>query len=228
MVEPNWVTALDRAVFVTINQHLRSSFLDAVFPFVSDMGLGHIQAISILLAVLVCGIHAGEFNKSVNFTALKQAYSKRKHWVYPLFLALAISGILSTVVKRSVVRDRPWGYYVNEHLAGREMGIEVVPPLRSPLKAHGFLSGHTATSFALATALALAIRRRKRGTIIAVLGWTLATLIGFSRIYVVDHWPLDVIAGGLLGIMCGVVATYLCRNVCPGVIVNEKEPLAVS
>jgi undecaprenyl-diphosphatase len=56
-----------------------------------------------------------------------------------------------------------------------------------------FPSGHAATSFAGATMLS-AFAPRYRWVF-----FTLATLIAFSRIYVGVHWPIDVVAGAVLG-----------------------------
>ena len=71
---------------------------------------------------------------------------------------------------------------------------------------HSFPSGHTATSFACAVVLAsLAPRLR-------VPLFVLAALIAFSRLYNGDHFPLDVLAGALLGSLVGVVVLRLSRR----------------
>ncbi|HVP74775.1 MAG TPA: phosphatase PAP2 family protein [Gaiellaceae bacterium] len=75
------------------------------------------------------------------------------------------------------------------------------PPLRyaepEPLvpvpHSGSFPSGHTTTSFACATVLAAAVPRA------APFLYLLALAIGFSRIYVGVHWPLDVLGGMALG-----------------------------
>ena len=64
---------------------------------------------------------------------------------------------------------------------------------------HSFPSGHAASSFACALVLA-AYAPRLRWPL-----YTLAALIAFSRAYVGVHYPLDVAAGGLLGVAVGVL-----------------------
>jgi undecaprenyl-diphosphatase len=56
-----------------------------------------------------------------------------------------------------------------------------------------FPSGHAATSFAAATILTAATPRY------APLWFLLALAIGFSRVYVGVHYPLDVVAGAAFG-----------------------------
>jgi undecaprenyl-diphosphatase len=62
---------------------------------------------------------------------------------------------------------------------------------------HSFPSGHAASSFACAVVLSAYASRRR------VLLYALATLIAFSRAYVGVHYPLDVVAGAVLGVGLG-------------------------
>ncbi len=66
-----------------------------------------------------------------------------------------------------------------------------------------FPSGHTGASFAAASALYFGRSRIK------VPAFILAVLIGFSRLYLYVHYPADVLAGALLGIMLGWLGNIL-------------------
>lgn len=79
---------------------------------------------------------------------------------------------------------------------------------------YSFPSGHTGASFAAASALAFG------GSRWGLPAFVLAALIGFSRLYLYVHYPTDVMAGALLGIMLGwlgnaltgMIAGKLCRK----------------
>lgn len=70
---------------------------------------------------------------------------------------------------------------------------------------HSFPSGHTAASFAAATALAMAYPRARPLLFIT------ATTVGLSRIHLGHHFMSDVAAGGLLGTGIGFVSGTLLR-----------------
>jgi membrane-associated phospholipid phosphatase len=65
---------------------------------------------------------------------------------------------------------------------------------------YGYVSGHSAVAFALATVVAPHIPGRWR-----IAPYALATLVALARVYVGAHLPLDVIGGAALGIVVGEV-----------------------
>jgi undecaprenyl-diphosphatase len=69
-----------------------------------------------------------------------------------------------------------------------------------------FPSGHAATSFAAATMLSFAFPR------LAPFLCVLAAAVGFSRVYVGVHYPLDVIGGAVLGALIAVVLKLLVNR----------------
>lgn len=102
-----------------------------------------------------------------------------------LLAGLEVSYQLTRALKHVVARPRPF-----EALSG-------ISPM---IHAQGFSmpSNHAATAFALAFILS-----RYYGK--APLFYAIAALIAISRVYVGVHFPGDVIAGSLLGIMIGYV-----------------------
>ena len=69
---------------------------------------------------------------------------------------------------------------------------------------YSFPSGHTAVSFAAASA-AWFMKKRKTGVAFGAV----ACLIAFSRLYLYVHYPTDVLAGAVIGILCGAAASNL-------------------
>ena len=66
-----------------------------------------------------------------------------------------------------------------------------------------FPSGHA--SFYLALATGVYLYNKKAGYIYLIL----AGLMGFARIFVSVHWPLDILAGAGLGIVTAILVNYL-------------------
>lgn len=66
---------------------------------------------------------------------------------------------------------------------------------------YGYFSGHATSSMATAVFAGLALQSKYRNLIFILLFW--AFFVGYSRIYVGVHYPLDVltgmVAGGILG-----------------------------
>lgn len=73
-----------------------------------------------------------------------------------------------------------------------------------------FPSGHTAVAFAVASVIGSGYKDK---TWVGITSYTLASLVGLSRIYDNKHWPSDVFAGAVLGTYIG---TFLGRKYLPG------------
>lgn len=74
---------------------------------------------------------------------------------------------------------------------------------------YGFPSCHAANTFAFATFISLIFRNRWVGT--SVMLW--AILNCYSRIYLGVHYPGDLLVGGCIGILYGILM-YVVMNVC--------------
>jgi len=69
-----------------------------------------------------------------------------------------------------------------------------------------FPSGHAATSFAAATVLTFARPRWAPAL------YLLALAIGFSRVYVGVHYPLDIVGGAVLGVAVAIALRWLAAS----------------
>jgi undecaprenyl-diphosphatase len=96
-------------------------------------------------------------------------------------------------VKRVVRRGRP-EFFLREAVRFRE----------SAPTGFGFISGHAAVAFALATVLRPYLPAPARP-----LMYSLATLTGTGRMYFGAHLPADVLGGAGFGIFCGLAANAL-------------------
>lgn len=100
------------------------------------------------------------------------------------------------ILKHIVCRPRP--FVING-------AIELI--IRAP-SGFSFPSSHTATCFAMATAIYLFHKR------LGIIAYIYAALVAFSRMYLYVHYPSDVIGGIALGIGCGIGTVALVKLIC--------------
>ena len=67
----------------------------------------------------------------------------------------------------------------------------------------GFVSSHAANMFAVATYVFLILKKHYKPFTIGLFVW--AAIISYSRIYLGLHYPADIFAGALLGVVCGII-----------------------
>ena len=125
-------------------------------------------------------------------------------WRYRYALLFALAGLLVTplsyLLKDKIGTDRPITYFEKENI--REL-VVVVPDVDLNGGQTSFPSGHTMAAFALYGVVALTA-----GRLLPWLGlacaWT-AILVGVSRIFLVQHFLLDVLGGAAIGLLLAVL-----------------------
>lgn len=120
-------------------------------------------------------------------------------WRYRVAMLLIIGGLFILTVSQSlkvaVSKDRPMLFFANHGLSD-----QVVLAGEWPNGGRtSFPSGHTMTAFGLYGVLALLAGRRRPAVSLACAG--AAVLVGVSRIFLVQHFLTDVVAGALLGLL---------------------------
>ena len=205
---------IDRQVFLFINNwghqlfdnemNFVTPFLDILMLFFSKIGNGAMVwfALGLLLA----------------FLGKKKSFKSVIAFLWPLFLAMVLSVLLVNLTLKPLI--------------GRMRPNFIIPQTALLGSIHydfSFPSGHAASSFAAAYVLVnmligsnLGIRKRSAvadETLIAKRRrlrfglYFLAALIAFSRIYIGVHYPSDVIAGAILGVMIGKISIWVDRRV---------------
>jgi undecaprenyl-diphosphatase len=107
----------------------------------------------------------------------------------PLLLALLLASVAADhILKPLVLRERPFASTPRVKVIGERPHDSSFP------------SGHTSNAFAGAYVLSLVAAEP------AALWWLLAAAIAYSRVYLGVHYPLDVIAGAIVGLGCGALA----------------------
>ncbi len=116
--------------------------------------------------------------------------------------ALVIGSTTTAILKGVFGRQRP---FLDEHAPrvfafGRGFGT----PGRTSMP-----SGHATSAFAVATALSneLRIRAPHAARVATPMLYSAATLVALSRVYGAHHWPSDVAAGAMIGMLSGTLVT---------------------
>ncbi len=104
--------------------------------------------------------------------------------------------VVNFTIKPLVSRPRPWLVI--------ESFVNLVPE-HDP---NSFPSGHTNAAFAFALAVCMAAPKRWM-KIAAVCA---AAVMGLSRLYVGVHFPSDVLAGAVIGSLCGLLGAWAAEK----------------
>ncbi len=118
--------------------------------------------------------------------------------ILALFIYL-ISSQVAQFLKRVVFEDvpRPKKYFEGLQELHFIDGVQVHNMVSFP-------SGHTTSAFALATFLTIISKNKNIGFLYLIL----ATLIGYSRMYLAQHFYEDVMMGSIIGVLSAFITQY--------------------
>jgi membrane-associated phospholipid phosphatase len=109
-------------------------------------------------------------------------------------LAYTGSGLVIQIVKRIVNTPRPITVFKNPDVLHFVPGVQIYG-------FHSMPSGHSASAFSLFLLLALITKYKPFGVIFFIA----ATLVGISRIYLAQHFFIDVYFGSIIGVIITII-----------------------
>ena len=129
-------------------------------------------------------------------------------WLAVFLLAFLFQVFIVVLFKKGILHDelRPYLFFKYSNMLGRISLIEGVKMRH----VNTFPSGHTATIFFLVSFFAILARNNVASWVLLLVG----LLVGFSRIYLFQHWYIDVYFGMLFGTVSS-IASYLIVKAYP-------------
>ena len=136
----------------------------------------------------------------------------RRFLSFMVLSSYAISGLIAQVLKYFIVEPRPaillkgtnYQYFIDDVTLHN---------------LHAFPSGHTASAFALAAVLSFATKN-KNYSILFLIG---ALLVGYSRIYLAQHFLGDVLAGAIIGVGSAIICQFFLEKYSGSKIFSAKR-----
>jgi membrane-associated phospholipid phosphatase len=127
-------------------------------------------------------------------------YLLRRRWskATQVILAFLLSGLLAQILKNLFSMPRPKQFFAPGAYPYFIDGV-------THLGFASFPSGHTTSIFALGTLLAI-FTKDQRGKVACLLG---AVIVGYSRIYLGQHFLGDVLMGSCVGVITAVLVHWL-------------------
>ncbi len=110
-----------------------------------------------------------------------------------VLVAQLLTGLIAQIVKHLWNEPRPKLYFAQKF---PDIVLHKVEGVRI-LSVHSFPSGHTTSAFALFVALAFMTKSK----FLQFTYFVLAALVGYSRIYLSQHFAIDVLVGSLIGVI---------------------------
>jgi len=183
------IPALDLKLYLLVNHEWRCGLFDCIMPILSSMTV----LLSIMGIALILAAYKGGKRQIIFFLIL--------------FAGMGLSDISTSVIKKQVQRVRPLnaiaGTYHQAHGYWEQRPADFVQTDRVGTS---FPSGHSSNTMCLAVLMTLLWPALKKWPLI------LPLLVGYSRLYLGKHYPVDVLGGWLWGLVIGYAVWLLWKH----------------
>ncbi len=171
----------DRQLFRFINRDASSSSMDVILPFLRESQFWVPFYLFMILFM------------TINFK------SKGWWWVLGFVLTAALADIISShIIKENIMRIRP--------CRDPMMAAEVIFRANYCPKSSSFTSSHATSHFAISMFIWQTLKHLSKWWCMVFL-WAFSII--YTQVYVGVHYPLDVLAGSLLGCCIGLAMAFL-------------------
>lgn len=173
---PEW----DLALYKLINIQWRCEALDVLMPIFSDRMLVWIIAVPL---ILIAGLKTKKWRQLLIGVAMIGA-------------VVGATDLATNVVKDAAGRVRPKDAIAQSHYYNYKKSEWLQKPadfVQKDTRGSSFVSAHASNAMA-AVVMAMLLWPKLRSFL-----WLLPLLIGYSRVYLAKHYPMDVLGGWILG-----------------------------
>ena len=181
----SFFAGFDQSVTLAIHRlyEFAGDFFTPFFEFISFLGKDGIILVLLSLALML--------------------FKKTRRFGTAMLFGVALGALITNCcLKILIARPRP---YADEGGLFYQLWLTVGQNMESD---KSFPSGHTTAAFATMTAVFMSGKKSVSWT-----AFIFAVLMGIARIYLVVHFPSDVLAGIIVGVLAGVIGTLVSRKV---------------